>query len=53
MQSDKGRAAVSGETLKAVFIRLKMSHSAVRYDIVPGPQPRYALWNYCEVMLRQ
>lgn len=53
MQSGGGRAAVSGGTLKAVFIRLKMSHSAVRYDIVPGSQQQYALWNYCEVMLRK
>lgn len=53
VEMQPGRAAVSGGTLKAVFIRLKMSHSALRYDIVTGSQQRYAPWNYCGVILRK
>lgn len=45
-------ATVSGEILKAVFIRLKMSHSAMRYGIVRGSEQQYALWYYCGVILQ-
>lgn len=51
IQPGGGRATVSGGILKAVFIRLKMSHSAMRYGIVRGSEQQYALWYYCKVIL--
>lgn len=51
IQPGGSRPTVSGVTLKAIFIRLKIPHAAMKYGIISVLQRHYALWYYCEAIL--